>query len=88
MSLSIRKHHEERMKEKSEKILKGFVKSDISEKDIGKSFQVHSAKCSCYACGNPRKHFGEKSLAEIRANISGLNILGLAHSIEKIGCTL
>jgi hypothetical protein len=74
MSLDIRKHHEKRLKEKSKKILKGFGKTEITEKDIGKTFQTHGAKCSCYACGNPRKHFGEKTLGEIRANISGKDL--------------
>jgi len=27
----------------------------------------HLATCSCYACGNPRRHFGELTMQERRA---------------------
>lgn len=33
------------------------------------------AMCSCFACGNPRRHFGERSIAEVRDAQHGLDEL-------------
>ena len=56
------RHHEERIKNK----VKNYhnVHTDKSvEKSIGKV--AHSrAICSCWMCGNPRKHFGEVTIHE------------------------
>ena len=30
----------------------------------------HLAICSCPICGNPRRHFGQRTIQEIRAEIS------------------
>lgn len=30
----------------------------------------HMANCSCYMCGNPRKHFDQKTMAEKRSEIA------------------
>lgn len=32
--------------------------------DIGRAAAVHCRDCSCWMCGNPRKHFNQKSLKE------------------------
>ena len=32
--------------------------------EIGKAASVHCRDCSCWMCGNPRKHFKQKSLKE------------------------
>lgn len=60
---SLRRHHERRIKEK---IKNNFSDWNLSEKDIGKQAQVHGKGCSCYACGNPRKHRNEKTLGELK----------------------
>lgn len=32
--------------------------------EIGKAASVHCRKCSCWMCGNPRKHFKQKTIQE------------------------
>lgn len=32
--------------------------------EIGKAASVHCRDCSCWMCGNPRKHFKQKTLQE------------------------
>ena len=32
--------------------------------EIGKAASVHCCKCSCWMCGNPRKHFKQRTLKE------------------------
>ncbi len=40
--------------------------SRMSEKQLGQVVQ-HPQVCSCPMCGNPRKHFGERTIQERRA---------------------
>ena len=68
MSLIRRMNDERRVKAKA-KIREERNRSDLvnyipSDRDIGKNASVHGAICSCEVCGNPRKHFKEKTLAE------------------------
>jgi hypothetical protein len=75
-----RRHKEAVKKEKCHKLLlerakQGHNKSSDqvheeadNKKTIGKMASVHGAECSCYMCGNPRKHFGEKTRQEIIAD--------------------
>jgi hypothetical protein len=69
MSLSRRLNDERRVKAKA-KVRENRNRSSLNEnavpsdRDIGKSASVHGAHCSCEMCGNPRKHFKEKTLAE------------------------
>ena len=39
--------------------------------DAGRARRLadHMAHCSCYACGNPRRHFGEIPMAERRQHL-------------------
>jgi hypothetical protein len=30
----------------------------------------HLASCSCWMCGNPRKYWGEKTMQEIKADLT------------------
>ena len=69
MSLDRRLNDERRMKVKAkhkEHLNRSTLNdnSNPSERDIGKNSSVHGASCSCMMCGNPRKHFKEKTLAE------------------------
>ena len=43
---------------------------DPDAKTVGKAAAVHGVACSCYMCGNPRKHYGLKTLGEVKADIS------------------
>lgn len=66
MSLSERRHHEKRLKDKVKNIISGWFSKEPTKEQIGKSYSVHSSKCSCPVCGNPRKHFDSKTLQEKR----------------------
>ena len=69
MSLSENRHHENRLKKYTKKIISKWFSKEPTEKQIGKNYSVHASGCSCKACGNPRKHFGEKTLQEKKAGI-------------------
>ena len=43
-------------------------KFEPSERLIGKMESTHSCSCSCEMCGNPRKHFNEKTLRERKSD--------------------
>ena len=34
------------------------------ERIVGKTAAVHGKGCSCPGCGNPRRHLGQKTIAE------------------------
>ena len=58
MSLSARRHHEERMKRR----VSYYYDRLHDPRSIGK--RAHTRQpCSCYMCGNPR-HFGEPPIQE------------------------
>jgi len=45
-------------------------KKALAEKlGIDKKYANHLKRCSCYACGNPRTHWGEKPIQEKRLDI-------------------
>lgn len=70
MSLQENIHQESRHKTRSKKKLKqNGQKTD--EKNVGKNSTVHNKGCSCFACGNPRKHFKEKTIQEKRFEQDG-----------------
>ena len=65
---SIRRHHITRIKNKVKKYY--GIRTWIREHDnpnlvIGYRANTHTP-CSCVMCGNPRKHFGERTISEIR----------------------
>lgn len=43
----------------------------------------HLQTCSCYACGNPRKHFNEKTLQEQRAEIAAAQEMARAWPVKN-----
>lgn len=55
---AVRRHNKQRMKEKAKKIYFGHPKAFRYCDDM--------AKCSCPSCGNPRKHFGQKTRQELK----------------------
>ena len=65
MTLDRRMSDEARLKAKARRTLKANTKElGDDPRAIGKHYSTHGASCSCYMCGNPRKHFNEPSLAE------------------------
>lgn len=69
MSLSENRHHENRLKKYTKKIISTWFSSEPTKEQIGKNYSVHASGCSCKACGNPRKHFNEKTIQEKKADI-------------------
>lgn len=65
MSLSRRRQDESRMKHRADKIAEEFgIDPKVSPRDAGRIYSTHGAECSCAMCGNPRKHFKQKSRKE------------------------
>jgi len=42
----------------------GWTGETISARDIGVMANVHGKPCSCWCCGNPRRHFNELTVQE------------------------
>jgi len=61
MKRARRRHDLNRMKARARQIY---------PRDVEAKCANHLQTCSCYACGNPRKHFNEKTLQEQRAEIA------------------
>ena len=69
-SASERRHEEAKAKAKAEKVIRRRLRErGPTEAEIGKAASVHSADCSCAGCGNPRKHFGQPTMQERRADL-------------------
>ena len=67
--LAFRRQQEEKKKSKAKKIGHSWYNHEPTPKQIG--FIAHSPKaCSCYMCGNPRKHWKQKTFQEIKADIA------------------
>jgi len=60
---AVRRHHNERLRAKRSKY--NTVALDATEKRVGKALHTACA-CSCWMCGNPRRHFGERTVQEKR----------------------
>lgn len=66
-----RRHHRRRMVARAERILRLWWPRDQSEEMLlaARRLADNLAVCSCPACGNPRRHFGQRTLAERRAQL-------------------
>ncbi len=72
MNRANRRHHKFRVRDKAKRVLKWVMGDLYDETDAAKRAD-HMAGCSCFMCGNPRKHFNEPSRAEtIDANLDKL----------------
>ncbi|MDO5622857.1 MAG: hypothetical protein Q4G24_15520 [Paracoccus sp. (in: a-proteobacteria)] len=58
MSLARRRHDAARMKARARKIYDYDTKAKLAN---------HLAVCSCWMCGNPRRHLGEVTMQERKA---------------------
>lgn len=64
-SRGIRRHHEQRIKSRVRRYYGGLAVDD--PRYIGKI--AHARRlCSCWLCGNPRRHWGQATIQELRAN--------------------
>ena len=63
-SRALRRHHEQRMKQRVANYYGGYARWSPRARGI----LAHSrTPCSCWMCGNPRRHLGERSLQERRS---------------------
>lgn len=74
MSRAQRRHHTERMKARyrRKERLHPYWRSD-DPASAGK-YANHGCTCSCWMCGNPRRHLGELTMQERRANGAGTDL--------------
>lgn len=63
-SRAIRRHHEERVKARVRRYYGGMAMG--SPRHTGKIAHARSL-CSCWMCGNPRRHWKEVTVQEMRA---------------------
>lgn len=70
---AIRRHHDERVKMRARWLLRRwqygadpFAPPEPSARQIGRMTSAGMSPCSCAMCGNPRRHFGEPTLQELR----------------------
>lgn len=64
-SRAVRRHHEHRIKHRVEQYYDGHASGNA--RHLGRIAHSRQA-CSCWMCGNPRRHLGELTLQERRAN--------------------
>lgn len=65
MSLALRRHHEQRVKARFYRKQQLHPLGSTSPGGAG-LYAHHGCNCSCPMCGNPRRHFGERTLQERR----------------------
>jgi hypothetical protein len=82
--LSVRRHHEQRLKAIWQKRLKAFSPDCFvgkTEKQIKRIVgrKIHTpAQCSCHMCGNARKYFHQRSFKE------SLHFLELCEGVSEL----
>ena len=65
MTLDRRRADEAREKAKAARVLRSRgMDPEAHHKAVGKHYTTHGSDCSCMFCGNPRKFFDEKTIAE------------------------
>ena len=63
---AFRRDAEKRKKEWAKKTFQKYYWNGMDDVEVG--VRAHSPKiCSCMACGNPRKHWNQKTIQERRA---------------------
>ncbi len=65
---SIRRHHHRRLQERAKWIMAvvwGYRAQDVSPRRLGKCVATRTP-CSCWMCGNPRRHHAEVTIQERR----------------------
>jgi hypothetical protein len=70
MTLDRRMADEGRLRVKAEKLARSRgVDPEADPRQVGRLYTTHGQGCSCYMCGNPRKHFNEKTIAERKSDL-------------------
>lgn len=74
--LSVRRHHEQRLKIRWAKRL-SRDRETFTARDVGR--RIHTAAlCSCHMCGNARKHFHRRTFKE------ALHFLELSEGLSEL----
>jgi hypothetical protein len=63
MDRALRRHHAERLK-RNRRFYYGHDLA-LDPVRLGRALAT-AAVCSCWMCGNPRKHFGDRGIQELR----------------------
>jgi len=71
-SRAVRRHHEHRIKRRVENYYAGYARGNA--RHLGRIAHARQT-CSCWMCGNPRRHLGELTLQERRANIALVSLV-------------
>jgi len=76
-SSAYRRFRENQAKLKAKRYLKriSFLGEKSTAEDltqVGRMASCHCKPCSCYMCGNPRKHFGDVTMREKKSKESFL----------------
>ena len=67
MEKALRRHHIRRIKANQKHL--GYWYKEATPRQAG--IRLHTpCPCSCHMCGNPRRLFGEVTLAELKADLS------------------
>lgn len=61
MQRAQRRSDKERMKKKARKLFPHDKDAKLAD---------HLASCSCHMCGNARKHYGHKTMQEVRSDLA------------------
>lgn len=62
-----RRHHTERVKQKYYRMERLHPYWRTPDPASAGKFANHGCTCSCWMCGNPRRHFKERTVQELKA---------------------
>lgn len=68
--LAYRRHHRQRMLERAKRKLRDWGDDPVWIEQSALRWADNLAKCSCYMCGNPRRHFNELTFQEQRSKLN------------------
>ena len=72
-TVSFRRWQEEKSKVRARKVMRllwQIPEEFITPEAVGINAHSHCKPCSCYMCGNPRKHWHELTIQEMKANLA------------------
>jgi hypothetical protein len=62
-----RRHYKLKKKAQAKTVLQRYRLTEISDRLIGKHAD-NLAMCSCHMCGNPRKHWKQRTIQELKVS--------------------
>jgi len=70
---ALRRHHLRRLKRNVRAYYCGWAERSLNAAQIVGLLANTRTVCSCWMCGNPRRYFGEHTLAERRADLRAVS---------------